>query len=291
MWFPFASLIEREQLTHLGTVGLLLRDIVNLPNIKERNLQSIRSIGCGGAPIGLETLNRTLDVFPKAHLVQVYSQTESGNFISYLSLNQCIREGKSNRLSSVGNPENMVQWGQQVFNVRIMDDSGNDVDQGATGEIVCQGPQTMLGYWNNPEETKKALREGWLHTGDIGRFDEDGYLYLMDRKKDIIIVNGANVYGSEVEEVLTSHPSILEAAVIGTPLADEGEEVTAVVTLALGVDMTITELQHFCTSHLAAFKIPTRLQILEAMPRTSVGKLNKAKLREPFWAGRTRQIN
>jgi acyl-CoA synthetase (AMP-forming)/AMP-acid ligase II len=149
----------------------------------------------------------------------------------------------------------------------------------------------MLGYWNNPEETKKALRDGWLYTGDIGRFDEDGYLFLMDRKKDIIIVNGANVYGSEVEEVLTSHPSILEAAVIGTPLPDEGEEVTAAVTLNSGADLSLEELQQFCADHLAAYKIPTRLLILESMPRTSVGKLNKAKLREPFWSERSRQIN
>ncbi|AJS58736.1 class I adenylate-forming enzyme family protein [Paenibacillus sp. IHBB 10380] len=276
------EIIEREQIKFLGTVGLLFRDIVNLKDIKSRRLQSIEGISCGGAPISEETFHKALDIFPNAQLTEVYSQTESGNFISFLSINQCYDQGKLNRLISVGNPANMSLWGQKAFNLRIIDESGNDVTQGDKGEIICQGDQMMLGYWNNSEETNKTLRNGWLYTGDIGRFDQDGFLYLVDRKKDMIIVGGSNVYCSEVEGVLGKHPSILEIAVIGTPLSDEGEEVTAVVTLKLDSYLTLGALKKFCFNKIAPFKIPTRLEVVDYLPRTSVGKLNKVKIRKQY---------
>ena len=149
----------------------------------------------------------------------------------------------------------------------------------------------MLGYWNNPEETARALRGGWLRTGDIGRFDADGYLYLLDRKKDMIIVGGSNVYGSEVEEALARHPAVAEVAVVGTPLADEGEEVTAVVVLKAGARATLEELRLCCEGQLAPYKHPTRLVTVDSLARTSVGKLDKAGIRKPFWHGRARLIN
>jgi long-chain acyl-CoA synthetase len=285
------DIIEREQIKFLGTVGLLFRDIVNLEDIQSRHIQSIEGISCGGSPISEKTFHKAREVFPNAQLTEVYSQTESGQFISSLSVNQCYIEGKLNRLISVGNPSNIVNWGQKPFEVRIVDDSGNDVKQGDIGEIICKGEQMMLGYWNNSEETDKAIRNGWLHTGDMGKFDEDGYLYLLDRKKDMIIVGGSNVFCSEVEEVLSKHPSILEIAVIGTPLSDEGEEVTAVVTLRKESEITLEELKQFCLQQIAEYKIPTRLEIVETLNRTSVGKLNKAAIRKQFWLGRTRMIN
>ncbi|MFC5652201.1 class I adenylate-forming enzyme family protein [Paenibacillus solisilvae] len=140
----------------------------------------------------------------------------------------------------------------------------------------------MRGYWNNPGETTNALRDGWLHTGDIGKLDEDGYLYLLDRKKDMIIVNASNVYAPEVEEVLGKHPSIREAAIIGTPLPNEGEEVTAVVTLHPEFELTLEAVRHYCHDRLASFKIPTRLEIVTSLPRTTVGKLNKTALRQQY---------
>jgi long-chain acyl-CoA synthetase len=285
------EIIEREQIRFLGTVGLLFRDIVSLEDIKSKRLQSLEGISCGGAPISEKTFHKALDVFPNAHITEVYSQTESGQFISFLSINQCIIEGKLNRLLSVGNPANLELWGQRPFNVRIIDESGNDVAHGEIGEIICQGNQMMLGYWHNPEVTTNALRNGWLHTGDLGRFDEDGYLYLLDRKKDMIIVGGSKVYCSEVEEVLSRHPTILEIAVIGTPLSEEGEEVTAVVTLKSNLEITLEEVAQYCFNQIAPYKIPTRLEIVESLPRTSVGKLNKAEIRNQFWSGRTRMIN
>lgn len=245
-------------------MGLLFRDIVHLENINSRNLQSIERISCGGAPISENTFHKAMDVFPNAQLNEVYSQTESGQFISFLSINQCFNEGKLNRLLSVGNPEHMALWEQQPFKVRIIDESGIDVVQGDIGEIICRGEQMMLGYWNNADETNKSLRNGWLHTGDLGRFDQDGFLYLVDRKKDRIIVGGSNIYCSEVEEVLSKHPSILEIIVIGTPLSDEGEEVTAVITLKSDSDLTFEALKQFCLPYIASFKVPTRLEFIDS---------------------------
>lgn len=285
------DIIEREQIKFLGTVGLLFKDIVNLKGIQSRRIQSIEGISCGGAPISEKTFYKAREIFPNAQLVEVYSQTESGQFISFLSINQCFIEGKLNRLLSVGNPSDIAVWGQKPFKVRIIDDSGNDVKQGEIGEIICQSDQMMLGYWNNPEQTTQTLRNGWLHTGDLGSFDEDGYLYLLDRKKDIIIVDGSNVYCSEVEEVLSKHPLILEIAVIGTPLPDEGEEVTAIVITEKEAELTIEELKLFCLNQLSEYKIPTRLEFVGALARTSVGKLNKAEIRKQYWLGRTRMIN
>lgn len=285
------EIIEREEIKNLGTVGLLFRDIVNLKDIKSRRLQSIERISCGGAAISELTFHKALDVFPNAQIIEVYSQTESGQFISFLSINQCFIEGKYNRLVSVGRPGDMALWGQEPYTVRIIDDFGNDVAQGGIGEIICKGDQMMLGYWQNSDETNKVLRNGWLYTGDIGRFDEEGYLYLLDRKKDMIIVNGSNVYCSEVEEVLSKHPSILEIAIVGTPLSEEGEEVTAVLIPKSSSEVTLSGLKEFCQNKLALYKIPTRLELVDSLPRTSVGKLNKTEIRKQYWTGRTRLIN
>ncbi|MDQ8736220.1 class I adenylate-forming enzyme family protein [Paenibacillus sp. LHD-38] len=273
------NLIEREQIKFLGTVGLLFRDIVNLENIKSRRIQCVEGISCGGSPINEKTFHKAREIFPNAQLTEVYAQTESGQFISSLSVSRCFIEGKLNRLLSVGNPYNMVQWGQLPFEVRIVNDSGDDIEQGDIGEIICKGKQMMLGYWNNPEETDKAIRNGWLYTGDLGKYDEDGYLYLLDRKKDMIIVNGSNVYCAEVEEVLSKHPSILDVAVVGVPLLDEGEEVIAVITLNEETILTLEELKQFCRQEIAEYKIPTHLEIVETLACTAVGKLNKAAIR------------
>lgn len=276
------DIIEREQLQFLGTVGLLFRDIVNMENIHSRQLQSIEGISCGGTPISEKTFYKAREVFPNARLTEVYSQTESGQFISFLSINECFAEGKLHRLLSVGNPSHLVQWGQHPFEVRIIDDAGHEVEQGEIGEIICKSEQIMLGYWNNPEETNKALRDGWLYTGDLGKFDEDGYLYVVDRKKDMILVGASNVYCTEVEAALSLHPSILEVAVIGIPLSDEGEEVAAVVVLQNQMSLTLDDVRHFCSRHIAEFKLPTRLEIVATLARTSAGKIDKQALKKRY---------
>ncbi|MFD0672892.1 class I adenylate-forming enzyme family protein [Cohnella sp. GCM10027633] len=284
-------LIEREQLKSIGTVGLLFKDIVRLLTQRDTPIPYVEGISCGGTPFGETTFKQAREVFPNAHLIEVYSQTESGQFISFVSINDCFALGTPDRILSVGNPKHTEYWGQRPFEVRIVDESGQDVEEGAFGEVICRGEQLMLGYWNNPEETSNALRNGWLHTGDIGQFDKDGFLYLLDRKKDIVIVGGSNVYGSEVEEALSTHPAIEEVAVIGTPLPDDGEEVTAVIVVKEHAELSLEELRVWCAGRLAVYKLPTRLAITDTLARTSVGKLNKAEIRKPYWQGRMRMIN
>lgn len=281
----------REELRFIGTVGLLFRDIVRLLAERGMRLPHVQGVSCGGTPFGEKTLRLAREAFPNAQLSEVYSQTESGQFLAYLSVNRELDDRAPHRLLSVGNPSLLAHWGQQPPEIRIVDEDCRDVPRGGIGEIVCKGPQLMLGYWNNSEETAKALKGGWLHTGDVARFDEDGYLYLLDRRKDIIIVSGSNVYGSEVEEALNGHPAIAEVAVVGAPSEDDGEEVVAVVVLRDGGTVSLEELRQRCEGLLARHKQPTRLVIADALARTSVGKLNKAEIRKPFWQGRDRMIN
>ncbi|WP_165861301.1 class I adenylate-forming enzyme family protein [Paenibacillus paeoniae] len=286
-----ADLIEQEHIQFLGTVGLLFRDLIYLDGMMARNLHSLQRISCGGAPINEATFRKAKEVFPNTQLTEVYSQTESGQFISFLSVDQCFEEEKPHRLQSVGRPSDLAYWGQTPFQVRIVNEFGKELPQGEAGEIVCKGEGMMLGYWNNREETDKAIRNGWLYTGDVGYFDEDGFLYLTDRKKDIIILNASNVYGSEVESALGSHPNISELAVIGTPLHEEGEEVTAVIVMRdPSTSIELEELRCYGSGRLAEYKLPTRLVIVEQFPRTPVGKIDKAAIRRPYWQGRTRMI-
>jgi len=274
-----ADIIEREQLKLLGTVGLLLHDLVHLDAKRIRQLRSIESISCGGMPISETTYAKAREVFPDARLTVVYSQTESGQFISFLSVDSCFAEGKRHRLSSVGHPSHLDQWGQTPFEVRIVDDAGQPVRPGEVGEIICKSDQIMLGYWNNPEETQKALRGGWLHTGDLGTMDEEGYLYVYDRKKDFLIVGGSNVYSAQVEAVLAMHPAVQEAAVVGALLPDDSEQVVAVVVLREHSRLELEELRRFCAPYLAEYKQPTRLELVAALDRTAAGKLDKRAIK------------
>jgi long-chain acyl-CoA synthetase len=174
--------------------------------------------------------------------------------------------------------------------VKVVDPEGNEVPVGEVGEVATSGPHVMQGYWNKPEQTADVLRDGWYHTGDLGRLDEDGYLYLVDRAKDMIVTGGENVYCSEVEEVLYKHPAVLEAAVIGVPDDKWGEAVHAVVVPRTPVDAE--DLIEFCRQHIAGYKLPKGISFSESeLPKSGPGKILKRELRKPFWEGRERGIN
>jgi long-chain acyl-CoA synthetase len=175
--------------------------------------------------------------------------------------------------------------------VRIVDDRGRDVAQGEPGEIVARSDRMMTGYWRKPEETAETIKDGWLHTGDVGRMDEDGYIYLVDRKKDMIISGGENIYSREVEEVLYAHPAILEAAVVGVPDEKWGESVKAVVVLKDGAQASEEEIIDFCKEHLASYKKPRSVDFRDGLPKTGSGKIKKAELREEYWKGQERMIH
>ena len=172
----------------------------------------------------------------------------------------------------------------------MVDADDNPVPNGTTGEIVARGPQLMKGYWNRPEETAEALRGGWMHTGDAGCVDDEGYLYIQDRVKDMIVSGGENVYPRVVEEVLFQHPAIADAAVIGVPDERWGETVKAIVVLRPGMNATPDEIIEFCRGKLGRFERPRSVDFADDLPRTPSGKVLKRALREPYWVGHQRRV-
>jgi long-chain acyl-CoA synthetase len=273
------DLIESERITNIGTVGGTFSDILHAPDLGRRDLRSLKLIAIGGSFTSAHVLQRAAELLPSTMVLVVYSLSESGQLISALSVNDAVRSGRLDRLRSVGVP-GLSLFGQEPFVARIVDDAGRDVEPGGVGEIVVAGPQLMSGYWKNEEATRRALVSGWLHTGDVGRIDADGYLYLLDRKRDIIISRtGVNVYTSEVEDVIARHPAVIEVAVLGNRAEDAAEEITTAVVLREGASLTLPELRRFCADSIAAFKIPSHLVVLESLPRTDVGKIDKLRLR------------
>jgi acyl-CoA synthetase (AMP-forming)/AMP-acid ligase II len=218
--------------------------------------------------------------------IQGYGQSEAPNTICYLPREDHVTEGppeKVARLASVGRPYTLVR-------VRIVDNMGKDVPVGELGEIIVSGDHIMAGYWKEPEETAEALKDGWLHTRDIGRFDKDGYVYLVDRKSEMIISGGLNIYPTEVEQVLYSHPAVSEAAVIGVPDNDWGEIVKAIVVLKPGMKAREEELINLCRDSMASYKKPRSVEFRDSLPKSATGKILRKELREPYWKGRERKI-
>ena len=187
------------------------------------------------------------------------------------------------RLGSAGRATTAVQ-------VRIVDDDDRPVPPDAMGEIVVRGDLVMKGYWNKPDATAEALRGGWLHTGDIGSLDRDGYLYITDRKKDMIISGGSNIYPREIEEVICQHAAVFEVSVIGVPDDKWGEAVKALVVTHPGVSVTEAEIIEHCKRHLGSYKKPQSVEFLPALPKNAYGKVLKRDLRDRYWAGRSRRV-
>lgn len=269
--------VERERITHLSTVGQLLRDLTNEASANGRGMQSLKIIGCGGSVISPDTLERAIAQFPGALIVNNYSQAECGMAISRLlpihHLDNPVR------LRSVGRPADLAAQGEQAFQVRVITGEGREAVENEPGEIVVRGAQTMLGYWRQPETSRETISEGWIRTGDVGCLDADGYLYVLDRLKDMVIVGGSNVFCPEVEQVIAANEQVAEAAVIGLPLPCEGEELVVCIVLRDGGSLELEELWSFCETRLARYKWPTKMFALDILPRTAVDKVDKKSLR------------
>ena len=219
-------------------------------------------------------------------LVQLYGQAESPMTITYLSHDDHTLDGDPNqmkRLASAGIPRTNVE-------VKIVDADDNELPPGEMGEIVTRSDLVMRGYWRDPEATAETLRNGWLHTGDMGYIDECGYLFLMDRSKDLIISGGENVYPREIEEVIVQHPVVREVAVIGVPDPVWGESIKAVVSLMPEREVTETELIDFCTDHIARYKRPKSVDFVKELPKNNYGKIVKRELRAKYWEGKASQV-
>ncbi len=235
----------------------------------------LKTIAYGGAPMYVEDLKKAMEALGNK-LIQVYGQGESPMTITVVSRERHVDTDHprfEERLASVGVPHTVVE-------VRVVDAEDNTLPPGETGEVLVRGDVVMKGYWNNPEATASALKGGWLHTGDVGVMDEDGFLTLKDRSKDLIISGGSNIYPREVEEVLLRHEGVLEVSVIGRPHPDWGEEVMAFVVRKDGRGLSEEELDGLCLEHIARFKRPRAYRFIEALPKNNYGKVLKTALRE-----------
>jgi long-chain acyl-CoA synthetase len=270
------QLIQREKATHISIVPTHLVAMLAVPDVKKYDVSSLKYIWYGGSPMPLEVLKQGLATFGNV-FGQGYGMSESGPAICHLPKedHNVLGKPEESRLTSAGQPDIGVQ-------VRIVDENNNDVGTGEMGEIIVRSQHLMLRYWNQPEDTSNTIIDGWLHTGDIGCYDEKGYIFIVDRKKDKIITGGENVFPREVEEILYRHPDVHEAAIIGIPDPYWVEKVHAVVTLKEGASCTAEELIAFCKKNLAGYKSPKSVEFMDALPKNASGKILKRKLREKY---------
>jgi long-chain acyl-CoA synthetase len=273
-----------ERVTAISTVPTILNAMVHVPDVLSYDLRSLRLAMYGGSPMPEAVLRKTADTFG-CPLVQVYGMTEVGFATALLREDHILApEPPTRRIRSAGRALAGVE-------LRIVDDQDVDLSVGEIGELLVRGPNVMLGYWNQPEATAQALTGGWMHTGDLASLDEDGYVYIVDRKKDMIITGGENVYSTEVESVLCQHPAVLEAAVIGAQDPFWGETVNALVVLNPGHFVSAEGLQAFCRERIAGYKVPRTVQFVQTLPKTATGKISKKELRTPNWSSQTQQVS
>jgi long-chain acyl-CoA synthetase len=280
------ELIAVERITEMFVVPAVLMLVLATPSLRDADLSSLRLIFYGASPISEDVLVKCMAAFGCA-FCQVYGMTETTGAITALSFEDHDPDGpRRGLLRSAGRPHPSVA-------LRVVDpDSGLDAAPGAVGEVWTRSPYNMAGYWQKPEETAATIDgEGWLRTGDAGYFDADGYLYLHDRIKDMVVSGGENIYPAEVENVLLSHPAIIDAAVIGVPDPKWGETVKAIVVLAPGETLDEAGIIAHCRDRLAHYKCPTSVNVADALPRNPSGKILKRELRAPYWAGKERSIN
>ncbi len=291
-WDPavFAGLVEHERATMTLLVPTMINSLVNMAGIEGRDLSSWRLLAYGASPMPAELQRRAMSVLP-CGFVQAYGMTEASPLLTFCSATDHARGAAGDpayvdRLKSAGAPVPGVE-------TEVRREDGVTVcEVGEPGEVWARGPNIMVGYWKRPEETAKALVDGWYRTGDVAYADAHGYLYIVDRAKDMIISGGENVYTTEVENALYAHPAVLEAAVLGIPHETWGEAVHAEVVPKPGVTVTGEELIAHCRTLIGGYKVPRSVHVRsEPLPKSGAGKILKKDLRAPFWDGRDRAVN
>jgi acyl-CoA synthetase (AMP-forming)/AMP-acid ligase II len=275
-------LIGEYRVTKALFVPAMLLFLLQAPQCADSNFSSLELIVYGASPAPLDLLRNALRTFGCA-LGQLYGLTESTGGVTYLAPED-HGEHAIERMRSCGTPLDGVE-------IKVVDAEGRELPPGEVGEVICRTPQVMLGYWNLPEATARAIRDGWLYTGDAGYRDADGYLYIYDRIKDMIISGGENIYPAEVESALFGHPAVADVAVIGVPDEQWGEAVKAIVVKKPGASIDADELIAFARERIARYKVPRSVDFVAALPRNPSGKILKRELRKPYWGSRARQIN
>jgi long-chain acyl-CoA synthetase len=274
--------IPEFRITKVFLVPALLLFLLQVPQCQATDFSSLELILYGASPAPIDLVRNARRVFG-CGLAQLYGLTETTGAITYLPPED-HGEHAIVRLKSCGKPMAGVE-------IRVVDALGKDVAIGEVGEIVCRSPQVMLGYWNEPEATEGSIRDGWFYTGDAGYLDQDGYVYIYDRVKDMIISGGENIYPAEVESALFGHPAVADVAVIGVPDDKWGESARAIVVKKPGVDVKPEELIDFARKRIAAYKVPRSVDFVDALPRNAAGKILKRALRKPYWADQERQVH
>lgn len=279
--------IERHRVTMAFFVPAMIHALLAEPTLKRHDLSSLRLLSYGAAPMSPSRIREAWDAFGPV-LAQGYGAAETTGGVVGLSIADHARAIAGDR------PELLYACGRALgeADVQVLDEAGQPVQGDAIGEICVRGPDVFAGYWRAPELTREVLGEdGWLRTGDLARMDAEGYIHIVDRKKEMLVSGGFNVYPREVEAVLAQHPAVYEACVIGVPDDHWGEAVKAVVVLREGQAADAPALMAFCDSRLAGFKRPRSIDFVPALPRNGNGKLSRKDVREPYWQGRQRRVN
>jgi len=277
--------IQDERITNMFAAPTMVKLIAESGAVDKYDHRSMRALNYGGAPMLVEDLKKAMEKLGNC-LVQLFGQAESPMTITYLPHRDHVLDGtpeQMKRLASAGFPRTDVE-------VKIFNSNDKELPPGEMGEIVTRSDLVMKGYWRNPEATAETLYSGWLHTGDMGYIDEGGYLFIMDRSKDMIISGGENIYPREIEEVLIKHPAVREVAVIGVPDAKWGEAIKAVVALQPGASAAEEELIGFCKDNIASYKKPKSVDFVDELPKNNYGKILKRELRATYWEGRERKV-
>lgn len=278
--------IARERVTDMLLVPTMLQMLIDHPAMQAgHDFSSLARVTYAGSPISEMLLDRLMVAFPGVALTQGYGMTETAPMGTFLPAWHHTAEGrKAGKVRSAGR----ATYGTLV---RIVNESDAELPRGTIGEITVKGPNVMLGYWNKPTETAAALRNGWMHTGDAGYMDEEGFIFVVDRLKDMIVSGGENVYSAEVENALAQHPAVAASAVIGVPDEQWGERVHAVIVCKPGTSATTQELITHCRQLIAGYKCPRSAEFCEVLPLSGAGKVLKSELRKPYWGGRPRQVS
>jgi len=276
---PEATLraIERYRINVLVLVPTMINMVVNHPNFGKYDLSSLKRVTYGASPIPLPVLRQAMDQL-KCEFVQGYGMTEVSAILTLLSPEDHNFENSDRKFA----PVKSAGKAAVCCEVRVVDHNDKDVPAGEVGEIIARGPNVMKGYWNRPEISAEVLRGGWMHTGDLGAMDEEGFLYILDRKKDMIKTGSENVYSPEVESVICAHPAILEAAIIGVPHKTWGETIRAVVVTRPEAKLTESELIGWCREQMTHFKCPTSAVFIDTLPKGGTGKVQKNVLRDRY---------
>ncbi|MBW2122120.1 MAG: long-chain-fatty-acid--CoA ligase [Deltaproteobacteria bacterium] len=281
--------IERERVTITNMIPTTLNLLINDPSVGRYDCSSLRVLLSGGAPIAPHVVRRIIETFG-CDYIQTYGMTETSPYLTLSILKDHLK-----RLPYEEQLKYKSKTGREFIGVELKvvreDDTEVNPDEKEVGEIIVRGEIVTCGYWKQPEETRKAIRDGWLYTGDMAVIDREGYVTIVDRKKDMIVTGGENVYSTEVEHVLYQHPAVLEAAVVGVPDEKWGEAVKAVVVLKEGQTATEGEIVAFCKENLAHYKSPKSVDLVDSLPKTGSGKIHKKLIRDAYWEGYEKKVH